>query len=90
MLEDLDIINIYKTFHSKIEEYTFSYQELTKHSPGQIKSQVTNQALVNFRKLKLYQAFFSDYKAMRLDINLRQKKKKKRKNYKHMENKQYL
>ena len=39
-------------------------------------SWVTNQALVNLRKLKLYQAFFSDPYAMWLDINYRKKLQK--------------
>ena len=49
----------------------------TEHSPGQITSWVTNQALVNLRKWKLYQAFFSDHNAIRLDINYKGKKKSK-------------
>ena len=34
-----------------------------KHSPGQITSWVTNQALVNFKELKLHEIFLSDHSA---------------------------
>ena len=56
-LNKMDLIDIYKTFHPIATEYIFS-QVLMEHSPGYIISWVTNQALVNLRKLKLYQASF--------------------------------
>ena len=56
-LNRMDLIDIYKTFRPKTTKYTFS-QVLMEHSPGQIISWVTNQALVNLRKLKLYQVSF--------------------------------
>ena len=55
-LNKMDLIDIYRTFHPKTREYTS--QGLTDHSPGQIISWVTNQALVNLRKLKSYQVSF--------------------------------
>ena len=45
-LNKMDLIDIHRTLHSKTTEYTSS-QVLMEHSPGQIKSWVTNQALVN-------------------------------------------
>ena len=43
-----------------------------EHSPGQTTSWVTNQTLVNLRKLKLSN-IFSDHDAVRLDINYKKK-----------------
>ena len=42
-------------------------------SPGYITSWVINLALVNLRKLKSFQASFSDHNAVRLDVNYRRK-----------------
>ena len=47
-------------------------QVIMEHSPGYIISWVTNQALVNLRKLKSYQVSFPTT-ALRLDINYRKK-----------------
>ena len=58
-----------------------------EHSPGQITSWVTNQALVNLSKLKSYQASFPNHNTMRLEINYSEKNRKK---HKHMEGKQYV
>ena len=55
-LNKMDLIDIYRTFHPKTTEYTS--QVLMEKSPGQIISWVTNQALVNLRKLKLYHVSF--------------------------------
>ena len=56
-LNKMDLIDIYRTFHPKTTEYTF-FSSAHGHSPGQITTWVTNQALVNFKKLKLYQVSF--------------------------------
>ena len=56
-LNKMDLINIYRIFHPKTTVYTF-FSMLMEHSPGQIISWVTNQALVNLRKLKSYQVCF--------------------------------
>ena len=56
-LNNMDLIDIYRTFHPKTTD-TLSSQVLMEHSPGQIISWVSNQALVNLRKLKLYQVSF--------------------------------
>ena len=55
------------------QQITLSSQVRTEHSPGKITSWVTNQASVNLRKLKSYQASFFDYNAMRLEMNYREK-----------------
>ena len=56
-LSKIDLIDIYRTFYQK-QHNTISSQVLLEHSPGYIISWVTNQALVNLRKLKLYQVPF--------------------------------
>ena len=53
--DQIDLTDIYRTFHRKVTEYTF-FSSAHKHSPGYITSWVTNQASENVRKLKLYQA----------------------------------
>ena len=42
-------------------------------SPGQITPWAINLALVNSKKLKSFQEFFSDINAVRLDLNYRRK-----------------
>ena len=56
-IDQIDLTDIYGTFHPKTADYTFS-SSAHEHSPGEITSWVTNQALVNLRKLKSYQATF--------------------------------
>ena len=48
-----------------------------EHSPGQIICLTIKQTSVNLRKLKSYQAFFSDHNAMRLEVNYKKKNCKK-------------
>ena len=56
-LNKMDLIDIYKKFHPKTTEYTF-FSALMEHFPGEIISCLTNQALVNLRKLKSYEVSF--------------------------------
>ena len=56
-LNKMDLIDLYRTFHPRTTECTF-FSVLVEHSPGNIISWVTNQALVNLRKLKSYQVSF--------------------------------
>ena len=51
-LDEMDLIDIFKTFHPNAEEYTLT----SAYSPGYTISWVTSQISVNLRKLKLYQA----------------------------------
>ena len=57
ILGQMDLIDIYRTFLPK-QQIMLSSQVLMEHSPGYIISWVTNQALVNARKLKSYQVSF--------------------------------
>ena len=54
-LNKMDLIDIYRTFHPKTTEYTFFS---SAHGTFSRISWVTNQALVNLRKLKSYQVSF--------------------------------
>ena len=56
-LNKMDLIDIYRHSIPK-QQNTLSSQVLTEHSPGYTISWVTNQALVNLRKLKSYQVSF--------------------------------
>ena len=56
-LNKRDLIDIKRTFHLKQQNALSSLVHM-EHSPGFIISWVTNQASVNLRKLKLYQASF--------------------------------
>ena len=56
-LNQMDLIDIYRTFHPKATEYTFFS---SAHGTLRlITSWATNQASVTLRKLKSYQASFS-------------------------------
>ena len=54
-LDEMDLTDIFRTFHPNAEEYTFFSSEHGTVSRLD-KSWVTNQTLVNLRKLKSYQA----------------------------------
>ena len=82
-LDEIVLIDVSRIFHSKTAEYTFF------SSAHRIFSKidyilVTNKALVNLRKLKLYQAFFSDHSAYKIKVM----GKKICRKHKHMETKQ--
>ena len=53
-LDEMDLIDIFRTFHLNAEEYTFSSAHGTFSRIDHIL--VTSQTSVNLRKLKLYQA----------------------------------
>ena len=69
-MDQLDIIDIYRTFHPKTSTSPFS-QVHTEHSPEYIKSWAINLALVNSKKLKSFQSSFLKHSAVRLDLNYR-------------------
>ena len=57
-VDQIDLIDTYRTFHPKTADITVSSQVRTERSPGYITSWVTKQASVSLRKLKSYQASF--------------------------------
>ena len=84
-IDQIDLIDIYRTFHPKIADYTFfssAHRTFSRidHILGH------KSSLSKFNKIEIISSIFSDHNAMRLDINYRKKICKK---YKHMEAKQY-
>ena len=85
-IDQIDIIDIYRTFHLKRADYNFFSSahgifSRIDHILGH-KSHVSK-----FKKIEIISIIFSDHKAMGLEINYRGKKRKK---HKHMEAKQYV
>ena len=71
-LNEMDLNNIYRTFHPKTTEYTFfssahgtfsRVDHIVGHKPSHGK----------FKKIEIISSIFSDHNAMRLDINYRKK-----------------
>ena len=84
-LEQIDLIDVYRTFHPKTTEYTFfSSAHGTFSRIDRILCH--KSSLGKFKKIEIISSIFSDCNAVRLDINYRKKSVKK---YKHMEAKQY-
>ena len=85
-IDQIDVIDIYRTFHPKTEDYTFfssvhgtfsRIDHILGHKPSLSKS----------KKLEIISSIFCDeINAMRLEINYREKNCKK---HKHMGAKQY-
>ena len=82
----MDLIDIFRTFHSNAEEYTFfSSAHGTFSRIDHILGHKSNPS--KFKKIKIVSSIFSNHNAMRLDINY---KKKNCKKHKHMEIKQHI
>ena len=85
-LDEIDLIDIFRTFHPNAEKYTFfSSAHGTFSMIDHILSHKSN--LSKFKKIEIISSIFSDHNTMRLDINY---KKKKCKKHKHMEIKQHI
>ena len=85
-IDQIDLIDSYRTFHPKTADYTFFSSvhgtfSRTDHNLGYKSSHS------KFKKIEIISSIFSDHNAMRLEINYRGKKHKK---HKHMEAKQYV
>ena len=88
-LDEMDLIDIFRTFHPNAEEYTFSSSHRPFSRIDHIMGQKSN--LSKFKKIEIVSSIFSDHNAMRLAINYRGKKKKHNcKKHKHMEIKQHV
>ena len=71
-LNKMDLIDIYRTFHPKTTEYTFSSSAYGAFSRiDHILGHKSN--LGKFNKLEIVSSIFSNHNAMRLDINYRKK-----------------
>ena len=72
ILNKMDLIDIYRTFHSKTREYTsFSSAHGTSSSIDHNFGHKSN--LGKFKKIKIISSIFSDHNTMRLEINYRGK-----------------
>ena len=85
-LDQIDLIDIYRTFHLKAAECIFFSSahgmfSRIDHVLGH------KSSLRKFKKIEIISSMFSDHNAMRLKIN--QSQGKKHKKHKHMEAKQY-
>ena len=73
-LDEMDLIDIFRTFHPNAEEYTFfSSAHGTFSRIDHILGHKSN--LSKFNKIEIISSIFSDHNAMRLDFNYRKKKK---------------
>ena len=84
-LDEMDLIDIFRTFQPNAEEYTFfpSAQGIFSRI-DHILGHKSN--LSKFKKIEIISSIFSNHNAMRLNINY----KKKTKKHKHMEIKQHV
>ena len=71
-LDEMDLIDIFRTFHPNAEEYTFfSSAHGTFFRMDHILGHKSN--LSKFKKIEIVTGIFSDHNAMRLDINYKKK-----------------
>ena len=86
-LDEMDLIDIFRTFHPNAEEYIFfSCAHVTFSKTDHILGHKSN--LSKFKETEIVSSsIFSNHHAMRLDINY---KKKNCKKHKHMEIKQHV
>ena len=86
-LDEIDLIDIFRTSHPNAEEYTFfSSAHGTFSRINHILGHKSNLSI--FKKTEIISSIFSNHNAMRLDIHY--KKKKNCKKYKHMNVKQHF
>ena len=85
-IDQIDLINVYRTFQPKTADYTFFS---SAHGTFSRIDHILDQksSLSKFKKIEIISSIFSDHNAMRLEINYKEKKRKK---HKHMEAKQYV
>ena len=70
-LEEMDLIDIFRTFHPNAEEYTFSSAYGTFSRIDHILGHKSN--LSKFKKTEIISSIFSNHNAMRLNINYKKK-----------------
>ena len=72
-LDKMDLSDIFRTFHPNAEEYTFFSSAHGTFS--RIDHILRHKSkLSKFRKIEIISSIFSDYNAMRPDINYKEKK----------------
>jgi len=70
-LDEMDLIDIFRTFHPNAEEYTFSSAHGTFSRIDHILGHRSN--LSKFKKTEIISSIFSDHNTMRLDISYKKK-----------------
>ena len=71
-IDQIDLIDIYRTFHLKTADYTFfSSAQGTFSRIDHILGH--KSSLSKFKKIEVIASIFSDHNAMRLEINYREK-----------------
>ena len=70
--DEMDLLDIFRTFHPNTEEYTFSSLHGTFSRTDHILSHKSN--LSKFKKIEIVSTIFSDHNIMTLDINYKKKK----------------
>ena len=75
-IDQIDLIDIYRTFHPKTADYTFFSSahgtfSRTDHILGH------KSSLSKYKKIEIISSIFSDHNTMRLEMNYRGKKRKK-------------
>ena len=71
-LDEMDLIDIFRTFHLNAEEYTFfSSAHETFSRIDHILGHKSN--LSKFKKTEIISSIFSDHNTMRLDVNYKKK-----------------
>ena len=85
-LDEMDLIDIFRTFHPNAEEYTFFS---SVHGTFSRINHILDHksSLSKFKKIEIVSGIFSDHNAMRLDGNYKKKNSKK---HKHMEIEQHV
>jgi len=72
-IDQMDLIDVFKTFHPNAEEYTFLSS--AHGSSSRIDHILGHKSsLSKFKKIEIVSSVFSDHNTMRLDINYREKK----------------
>ena len=66
-LDEMDLIDIFRTFHPNAEEYTFSSAHGTFSKIDHILSHKSNFS--KFKEIEIISDIFSGHNAMRLDMN---------------------
>ena len=70
-LDEMDLIDIFRTFHPNAEEYSFSSAHGTFSRIDHIFGHKSN--LSKFKKIEIISSIFSDHKTMKLDMNYKKK-----------------
>ena len=63
-LDQMELIESYRTFHPKAAEYTSSQVHM-EFALGMITFWATNQALVTFKKTEIISSIFSDHNGLK-------------------------